>query len=267
MSDIDIKDFQSITGLTSSDSILVVQSSGLNGKIAYQYFKTAIASAISPTIKDGYWYIGDNNTNVNATAKIPILRKGENGIEWAYQGESQYTLLVNYSDLALDWDSLTPNQLQALKLKFSDLTAEDIALLQKPATDAVAAYQVEEEQHAQWYASTTNTWNNWYSTTTSTYNTWYSQAQSDWNTLKTDSQSATNAANKAAQDATSATEKCQSATDLANEMNNNPWKIDQSTKHIMVYDTETKTYKDTGVMGMLYPEITQDGNDLIIQYE
>ena len=112
MSDIDIKDFQSITGLTSSDSILVVQSSGLNGKIAYQYFKTAIASAISPTIKDGYWYIGDNNTNVNATAKIPILRKGEKGIEWAYQGENQYTLLVNFTDLALDWDSLTPEQQQ-----------------------------------------------------------------------------------------------------------------------------------------------------------
>lgn len=169
--------------------------------------------------------------------------------------------------MALDWDSLTPEQLQSLKLQFSDLTQEDIAVLQKPATDAIAAYQEEEERHAQWYASTTGTWDNWYSSTTAQFNSWYSQAQKDWNTLKSNSKSATDLANDAAQKATSATTECKSATDLANEMNRNPWKIDQTTKHIMVYDTETKTYKDTGVMGMLYPEITQDGNDLIIQYE
>lgn len=55
-------------------------------------------------------------------------------------------------------------------------------------------------------------------------------------------------------------------TDLARELNEHPWIIDEETKHIMIYDAASKSYKDSGVMGMLFPDISQDGNDMIIQY-
>jgi len=54
----------------------------------------------------------------------PTFRTGTNGIEWKYSNEADtsFRSLVGYD---------------VLKLKFTDLTASDITLLQKPATDKV----------------------------------------------------------------------------------------------------------------------------------
>ena len=54
----------------------------------------------------------------------PTFRTGTNGIEWKYSNEADtsFRSLVGYD---------------VLKLKFTDLTASDIILLQKPATDKV----------------------------------------------------------------------------------------------------------------------------------
>ena len=73
--------------------------------------------------------------------------------------------------------------------------------------------------------------------------------------------------NEITKEAQQAIDESKVQTEIAKELNSNPWKIDDTTKHIMVYNTETKAYKDTGLSAMVYPDISQDGNDLIIQYQ
>lgn len=62
----------------------------------------------------------------------PVFRPGPTGIMWKYTNEpdTAYRQLVSYDDI---------------KLRLSDLTEEDILLLQKPATDAAAASKKQDE--------------------------------------------------------------------------------------------------------------------------
>nr|WP_129729895.1 hypothetical protein [Parabacteroides goldsteinii] len=62
----------------------------------------------------------------------PVFRPGPTGIMWKYTSEpdTAYRQLVSYDDI---------------KLRLSDLTEEDILLLQKPATDAAAASKKQDE--------------------------------------------------------------------------------------------------------------------------
>lgn len=62
----------------------------------------------------------------------PVFRPGPTGIMWKYTSEpdTSYRQLVSYDDI---------------KLRLSDLTEEDILLLQKPATDAAAASKKQDE--------------------------------------------------------------------------------------------------------------------------
>ena len=62
----------------------------------------------------------------------PVFRPGPTGIMWKYTSEpdTAYRQLVSYDDI---------------KLRLSDLTEEDILLLQKPATDAAAASKKQDD--------------------------------------------------------------------------------------------------------------------------
>lgn len=62
----------------------------------------------------------------------PVFRPGPTGIMWKYTSEpdTAYRELVSYDDI---------------KLRLSDLTEEDIRLLQKPATEAAAASKKQDE--------------------------------------------------------------------------------------------------------------------------
>lgn len=62
----------------------------------------------------------------------PVFRPGPTGIMWKYTSEpdTAYRQLVSYDDI---------------KLRLSDLTEEDIRLLQKPATEAAAASKKQDE--------------------------------------------------------------------------------------------------------------------------
>lgn len=136
MATISINDFQIITGTGAEDYILLSYNGGQGGKIAIGTFKAQMA----PSIKDGKWWIGGVDTNVTAqgtNGKTPIFRRGESGIEYSYEGEISWNLLVPYSELKLNFDDLTEEQKSQLKMTLDDLSAEDIALLQKPATDMI----------------------------------------------------------------------------------------------------------------------------------
>lgn len=136
MATISINDFQIITGTGAEDYILLSYNGGQGGKIAIGTFK----AQMTPSIKDGKWWIGGVDTNVTAqgtNGKTPIFRRGESGIEYSYEGENSWSLLVPYSELKLNFDDLTEEQKSQLKMTLDDLSAEDIALLQKPATDMI----------------------------------------------------------------------------------------------------------------------------------
>nr|DAN21444.1 MAG TPA_asm: FIBRITIN T4, STRUCTURAL PROTEIN, CHAPERONE.85A [Bacteriophage sp.] len=138
MENIDIKDFQSVSAVAELDNILLVQSSGVNGKMTVSLFKTAIKNDVTPSIQEGVWWIGTVNTGVTAAGKTPEFRKGDLGIEWKYTTDTSWKLLVNYESISLTFDDLTEEQKDSLKLHFSDLTPAEIAELQQPAQDMIA---------------------------------------------------------------------------------------------------------------------------------
>lgn len=143
MTDIEMKDFTSVTGVNDGDSIVLVLKGGEGGKIGIALFKAAVTADIKPSISDGYWWVGSVNTGVEAAGKTPEFRKSTLGIEWRYttEADSAWRLLVNFSDIRFRFEELTAAQQESLKLKFSDLTAAEIAELQKPAADMIAKLQ------------------------------------------------------------------------------------------------------------------------------
>lgn len=141
MENIDLKNFQSVSSVSELDNILLVQSSGIAGKMTVALFKTAVRNDVTPSIKDNVWWIGTVNTGVVAAGKTPEFRKGDLGIEWKYTTETAWKLLVNCESISLTFDDLTEAQKDSLKLHFSDLTEAEIAQLQQPARDMIATLQ------------------------------------------------------------------------------------------------------------------------------
>jgi len=141
MENIDIKDFQSVSAASDLDSILLVRSTDMHGKITVALFRAAIQDGITPSIQDGVWWIGRLNTQVVAEGKTPTFRKGATGIEWTYTNDTDWKLLVEYEDIRLTYDDLTPEQKQAIKgekgdkgdpFVYSDFTAEQLEALRGP---------------------------------------------------------------------------------------------------------------------------------------
>lgn len=136
---LDIRDFQSLSSVSDDCSILLVQLSGSPNKITYALLRNLIKKEIAPSIRDGKWYVGEINQNIIAEGRSPIFRKGKDGIEWKYSDEADdtYRFLVDYDSITLNFDELTAEQREKLRLKFSDLTEAEIEELQKPAKDMV----------------------------------------------------------------------------------------------------------------------------------
>ena len=76
MENIDIKDFSSVSAVNDTDNILLARSGGSHGKMQVSLFKKAVIEGLSPNIRDGVWYVGDKNLNVQAEGKNPILETG-----------------------------------------------------------------------------------------------------------------------------------------------------------------------------------------------
>ena len=111
---IDINDFPSVGSVNEGDNILLAQQSGGAGKILIRLLMAKITNAVkesaTPSIIDGSWWVGGKDTGITAESKTILLRKGEVGIEWAYQGTDTWTLLVRFDELIFTFDSLTDEQ-------------------------------------------------------------------------------------------------------------------------------------------------------------
>lgn len=101
MENLDIKDFQSLSGISLTDYVLLAQSSGGNGKILVSLLKSALQQGIKPSIgENGNWHIGNEDTGVLAEVKQLEFRAGEIGIEYRYVGDDEWVIAITYESLS-----------------------------------------------------------------------------------------------------------------------------------------------------------------------
>lgn len=154
MTNIEIRDFTTAQGVNDSDYVVLSLSGGSSAKLLVGLLRSSIMSKSTPSIVDGVWWIGEDNTGVQAVGQTPTFNKTDVGIMWKYTSESddQWKVLANLSDLRFDFDELTDEQRKLISLKlsdltaaerdsltlhFSDLTEDEIAELQSPATEMI----------------------------------------------------------------------------------------------------------------------------------
>ncbi len=125
----DIKDFAKFPSLSDDDLLLGSKTSlgGTDASITVANFKKQVVQDVKPTIVNDYWWVDNINTGVLATGRTPKFRKTSAGLEMKYedQDDTAYLLLIPMSDLAFTFNDLSPEQVEELKLKFSDLTDAD----------------------------------------------------------------------------------------------------------------------------------------------
>ena len=119
MTNIDIREFTTLSGTDGEDSVLLVQESGANGKIKIALFKQLLTSHVIPSIVEGTWWIDDAPTGVTAIGKTPLLRRGKLGVEYKYDTDdnTMWRLLINYDDIVLRYQDLTEMQRHELSGK------------------------------------------------------------------------------------------------------------------------------------------------------
>lgn len=144
MENLDISNFRSVSSVSDADNILLALSNGANGKMTVALFKTVFGKGIAPSIKNGKWWIGEINTNVDAEGKTPEFRKTESGIEFKYipDPDTTWRLLVDIADIKLKFEDLTYEEKRSLIPHLKDFTEEEIAELQRPAKEMIG--QLEE---------------------------------------------------------------------------------------------------------------------------
>ena len=122
----DIKDFTKFSSLSDNDYLLGTKTDlgGTDAGITVADFKKLVAQDVKPTIKNGYWWVNGVNTGELATGRTPNFRYTANGLEMKYDNEDDtaYQVIIPIEDLLFTFDDLTPEQVELLKLKFSDLT-------------------------------------------------------------------------------------------------------------------------------------------------
>lgn len=126
MTNIDIREFTTLSGTDGEDSVLLVQESGANGKIKIALFKQLLTSHVIPSIVEGTWWIDDAPTGVTAIGKTPLLRRGKLGVEYKYDTDdnTMWRLLINYDDIVLRYQDLTEMQRHELSGKNAYLRKE-----------------------------------------------------------------------------------------------------------------------------------------------
>jgi len=100
----EITDFNPISAIYNADSFLVYTEGLVKAKIPAVIVRAYLTTGLEPSIgKDGYWYVGETNTNVKAEGSTPELRRGEQGIEASTDDGKTWTVVALYSDLSLKY--------------------------------------------------------------------------------------------------------------------------------------------------------------------
>lgn len=138
------------SNITDADMILIIQS-GRPKRALPSAMKGERGDNVYMGLSDTHitWKIGMNGSwqNLIAIESLrgkqgykPVFRKVGGTLQVKYENEddSAYVNIFEKEELKLRFEDLTAEEVEQLKLHFSDLTAEDIAVLQQPATEAAA---------------------------------------------------------------------------------------------------------------------------------
>lgn len=218
LQNLDIRDFTAVSGLDASDYVLLVLAGGTAGRVSVGMLKKSVSNSLQPSIQDGYWWIGDTNTEVVAEGMSAEFRKGELGVEWKYttEDETKWRLLVNFTDITWKFDDLTDEQKQLLIPHLSDLTEEEIAELQQPAANMIATLEETNKSVSEAETARANA-----ETARASAESERVKAETDradeFAKLKKASEEATSAATQAKTDADAATKSAKDAATAAND--------------------------------------------------
>ena len=138
------------SNITDADMILIIQS-GRPKRALPSAMKGERGDNVYMGLSDTHilWKIGMNGSwqNLIAIESLrgkqgykPVFRKVAGTLQEKYENEddSAYVNIFEKEELKLRFSDLTAEEVEQLKLHFGDLTAEDIAVLQQPATEAAA---------------------------------------------------------------------------------------------------------------------------------
>lgn len=144
MQNLDINLFTERSGvdLEGNDRLLLVTSKGNDGCVKVSLIKSQIIEAVKPSINaTGMWLVGEMETGVQAVGKTPQLKQDPLGILWKYDTDTEWQLLVPWSEIKFTFDELTEAQKDELTPTLEDFSEEEIAELQKPAVEMIGKLQ------------------------------------------------------------------------------------------------------------------------------
>ena len=282
----EITDFNPISAIYNADSFLVYTEGLVKAKIPAVIVRAYLTTGLEPSIgKDGYWYVGETNTNVKAEGSTPELRRGEQGIEASTDDSKTWTVVALYSDLSLKYSQLTDKEKEALR---QDLSEEIVEATANANTATTAANTAASNANTAAQAATTATSNVKDAITAA--NTATANTTAAINSANTAAQLATsaaenvstsiNAANTAATNATdaattanTATTNANAATSKANNVAEHPTKIGEDNYvYVWNYDTQSYTKTNTYVKGdpfnikHVYTSVAEMNADTKTQY-
>lgn len=109
--------FQVVGAITNSDQILFHSAEGnTTAKITAELFRAYINKSYEITISDdGYVVIGSTKTAYKAEGVTPILRRGENGIDYSVDKGKTWESIAKFTDLGLILGPFTQSEYDELK--------------------------------------------------------------------------------------------------------------------------------------------------------
>ena len=149
------EEVKSLTGISSLPVFQVLGNTYKIVRVAVSVLKGVDGREVSLQVTKDYiqWRYTDGNwQNLIAIADLkgaagetPVFRTGSSGIEWKYVSEpdTAYRSLVSYDVLKLKFSDLTAEQIQEF---WAAIPADLVTLFQKPATDAAAEVRNEMAQ-------------------------------------------------------------------------------------------------------------------------
>ena len=109
MLNIDINEFASVQTVKDEDYLVLSLFNGTPARASVALLKSVLEVVLAPSIKDGKWFVGKKDLEVEAEGKTPELRSGELGVEYKYTTEKDdaWKLLIPYTDIKLQFDTLS----------------------------------------------------------------------------------------------------------------------------------------------------------------
>lgn len=149
MENINIGNFLLVNGLDNV-TFLLASGEGQGQRTTPAIVMAHLTASIRPSIDgEGIWHIGSEKTGVLAKAQTPVLRLRDSILEWKYtlEGDDSYRVLMSVgAELQKFFSTLTDEERQrSYVLRIENMTPDEIAILQKPATDKAAEIQTAED--------------------------------------------------------------------------------------------------------------------------